>query len=225
VNYLKHYNTLIEKSKHRTLEGYVERHHILPRCMGGGDEDENIAILTPEEHYIAHLLLMHIYPEVYKLHLAIQFMSKGNPKCPVPCKRNKMFGWLRRKMAIALSQMERKERKKETKPRKPKVYTEEWKRKIGEGQRGRKRSEETRKKQSEAQKGRVFTEEQKQKMRKPKAKRNVTRRECPHCLRTIGTTPYARHVKKCEAIQRLQLGSACHLVVTSSLHPTPNLQL
>lgn len=63
MDYLKIYNNLIE---HRMmlprLEGvYYERHHILPTCMGGGDEPENLVYLTAEDHFMAHLLLAKAY--------------------------------------------------------------------------------------------------------------------------------------------------------------------
>jgi hypothetical protein len=49
-------------------ETYYEAHHIKPRCFGGdGDcrntKHPNIVLLTPKEHYIAHVLLVAIYPE------------------------------------------------------------------------------------------------------------------------------------------------------------------
>jgi hypothetical protein len=40
-----------------TPDTYYERHHVIPRCMGGSDELDNYAILTAREHYIAHWLL------------------------------------------------------------------------------------------------------------------------------------------------------------------------
>lgn len=40
-----------------TLVGYTERHHIVPRSLGGGNEPENLIRLTPEDHFFAHLLL------------------------------------------------------------------------------------------------------------------------------------------------------------------------
>ena len=40
-----------------TLEGYTEKHHILPRALGGGNEAENLIRLTAEDHFFAHLLL------------------------------------------------------------------------------------------------------------------------------------------------------------------------
>jgi hypothetical protein len=40
---------------------YFERHHIVPRCMDGGDDPENIIPLTPEDHFFAHLCLAKAY--------------------------------------------------------------------------------------------------------------------------------------------------------------------
>ena len=48
MNYHNHYYTLIERAKSRILEGYVEKHHIIPKCMGGLDELSNLVALTPE---------------------------------------------------------------------------------------------------------------------------------------------------------------------------------
>lgn len=36
---------------------YFERHHILPRSLGGGDEPDNMIRLTAEDHIFAHVLL------------------------------------------------------------------------------------------------------------------------------------------------------------------------
>jgi hypothetical protein len=35
---------------------YMEKHHILPRFEGGGDEEDNLVLLSPEEHVFAHFL-------------------------------------------------------------------------------------------------------------------------------------------------------------------------
>lgn len=51
------YFSLIQKAKARKLAGYSERHHIIPKCMGGDDLPSNIVRLTGREHYLAHLLL------------------------------------------------------------------------------------------------------------------------------------------------------------------------
>lgn len=54
--YYKWYKELTSK-QNRSLECYTEKHHIIPRSMGGKDSKENLVVLTAREHYIAHLLL------------------------------------------------------------------------------------------------------------------------------------------------------------------------
>lgn len=39
----------------------IERHHIIPKSMGGSDDVSNMIAFTPREHYIAHLILMHAF--------------------------------------------------------------------------------------------------------------------------------------------------------------------
>ena len=51
------YYNIINKSKNRLLIGYKEKHHILPRCLGGKDNKDNLVELTAREHFIVHMLL------------------------------------------------------------------------------------------------------------------------------------------------------------------------
>lgn len=60
------------------LEGYTERHHILPRSLGGGNEPENLIRLTPEDHFFAHLLLAKIYGG--RMWVPLRLMLKGHVK-------------------------------------------------------------------------------------------------------------------------------------------------
>lgn len=75
MNYRKIYDSLVAKARWRETTGIVERHHILPRCLGGGNEASNIVRLYPREHYLAHVLLTKIYPDVHGLKLAVIMMS------------------------------------------------------------------------------------------------------------------------------------------------------
>lgn len=80
MNYKKIYDQLVEKAKVRGLnkkkhEGYFEIHHIIPKCMAGSDDKENLVMFTAKEHYIAHLLLWKAYPEEEGLFYAAYFMS------------------------------------------------------------------------------------------------------------------------------------------------------
>lgn len=61
MNYNKHYDLLMIKAVARkSIDGYFERHHIIPRALGGGDFN-NLVDLTAREHFIAHWLLAKIY--------------------------------------------------------------------------------------------------------------------------------------------------------------------
>lgn len=103
MNYRKHYNRLIRRARNRTLCGYSERHHIIPRCMGGGDEESNLVRLTPEEHYVAHLLLVKMHPRHSGLVWAAVCMTSPAPKHWGHLRNNKLYGWLRRKCAKTMS--------------------------------------------------------------------------------------------------------------------------
>ena len=92
MNYLKHYNALIERAKNRIIEEYTEKHHIVPRCLGGSDDITNLVNLTPEEHYLAHQLLVKIYPNHGQLAHAANMMCVNRPN-------NKLYGWIRRRIS------------------------------------------------------------------------------------------------------------------------------
>jgi len=100
MNYQTHYNILIERGKDRILEKSYEKHHIIPKCMGGSNNKENIVNLTPEEHFVAHQLLVRIYPNHTKLIYAAHMM--GNTRI-----NNKSYGWIRRKFSELLIDKER----------------------------------------------------------------------------------------------------------------------
>ena len=70
MDYLKIYNSLVERGKNRQLTGYTETHHIIPKCVGGTNDKWNLVKLTAKEHFICHLLLCEIYPENSKLKFA-----------------------------------------------------------------------------------------------------------------------------------------------------------
>lgn len=58
MQYIKHYNKLIDRARTRPIPNeYTERHHIIPQSMNGSDDADNIVHLTAREHFLAHLLL------------------------------------------------------------------------------------------------------------------------------------------------------------------------
>ncbi len=67
MDYKKIHDSIIGRAKSRLLVGYKERHHILPKSMGGDNSKGNLVDLTAKEHYIIHRLLIKIYPNERKL--------------------------------------------------------------------------------------------------------------------------------------------------------------
>lgn len=57
--YTRIYYAIIEQARTRsTPETYTEKHHIVPRSLGGGESKSNLAVLTAREHFICHWLLI-----------------------------------------------------------------------------------------------------------------------------------------------------------------------
>ena len=81
-NYYKAlYDRFIETRSNRVLDNCnIEVHHIVPRCMGGGEEESNLIALSPREHFLAHLFLNRAYPEHKGITKAHQAMFKGSSK-------------------------------------------------------------------------------------------------------------------------------------------------
>ena len=79
MNYLKIYTALIESrkiSRDIIKEKNYEIHHILPKCMGGTNDKNNLVKLTIREHYVAHWLLIKIYPTEPKIYYAFLCMLR-----------------------------------------------------------------------------------------------------------------------------------------------------
>ena len=164
MNYQKHYNLLIDRSiaEHRrrykrTHEKYIyyERHHIVPKCLGGSNHNNNLVLLTPEEHYVAHQLLVKMHPNSYGVLYAAIRMTQS----PINQRmNNKLYSWLRNRFSKNIEILN-KEGKIGMKGKK---HTVETKNKISNALKGHpglkgkdnpnfglKRSEETRRKMSE----------------------------------------------------------------------------
>ena len=53
------YYNIVNRAKSRILSPdiYTEKHHIIPKSLGGDNSKDNLVSLTAKEHYICHLLL------------------------------------------------------------------------------------------------------------------------------------------------------------------------
>lgn len=77
MDYQKIYSAICKRGQERILpeEVYTEKHHIVPKCLGGGNEKSNLTVLTAREHFICHLILARkLYPKNPKLWNALHCM-------------------------------------------------------------------------------------------------------------------------------------------------------
>lgn len=78
MNHLKIYNSIIQtaRSQNRTRESdvYYENHHIVPKCLGGTNDKENLVLLTAREHFVCHKLLTYVYKDNRKIIYAFHRM-------------------------------------------------------------------------------------------------------------------------------------------------------
>lgn len=92
----------MERGRTQRNLNYTERHHVVPKCLGGGNDKTNIVRLTPEEHYVAHQLLVKLYPHSQGLAWAVVGMTAVTKN--QPGRKNKMYGWLRKRYAASVSE-------------------------------------------------------------------------------------------------------------------------
>lgn len=70
--YSKYYFNIVTNAKARTLaiDTYVEKHHIIPRSLGGLNNSDNIVKLTAREHLVCHRLLIKMTSGLQKSKMA-----------------------------------------------------------------------------------------------------------------------------------------------------------
>lgn len=198
MDYQRNYDALISKGHNRPREeGMVyERHHILPRSLGGTDGPENLVLLTPREHFIAHLLLAKMHGG--KMTYALYLMSSKRSYTA------RTYSHLKTQFCNALKDNhERAERISTALTGKAKSaeHVDNWKQSRATG-RGWVVSEQHRKSLSDRQSGcknvmygKTHSDDA---VRKIKAA-NAQKVQCPHCGKTGGVAIMPRwHMDRCK---------------------------
>jgi NUMOD3 motif len=89
MNYQKAYDAIVSRAKDRhtanqgsPVKGRYERHHIIPKSLGGSNDESNLVYVTPREHFILHLLLVRTTSGVArsKMASAVILMIKNTNK-------------------------------------------------------------------------------------------------------------------------------------------------
>lgn len=168
MNYKNVYDNIVKKAVDRgEPDVYFETHHILPRSLGGSDEDNNLVKVTAREHFILHYLLTKFTSDAGRIKMlhAFMLMSGGN-------------GHQKRYINGRLYEAKKAEFSKAQSDRFSGVpKTEDHKQKISKSLTGRVTSEATKQKQSESasnRKRKPFSQEYKdamsERMREVKAR-------------------------------------------------------
>ena len=189
--YTRIYYSIITNAQSRILDKniYAEKHHIIPKSLGGTDKITNLVKLTAREHFICHWLLTKMTSRDSRgsmIH-ALFMMKRGHEKQFRYKSKisSRVYSKLKEERSLLVSQqLTGRPVSAETRaklsisqkgiPRKK--HSEETKAKMRESHKHRKPdSAETKKKRSESQKGKMsplkgkpLSEEHKAKLRKPK---------------------------------------------------------
>ena len=121
MNYEKIYKNIVSKAQSRDkLDGYTERHHIIPKSLGGTDDDSNMVTLTAREHFLAHYCLWKFNEGQAKRLMAFAFRCMGMNKHGVRYMNSRLYSQFKKDLK----------------------HSEETKRKISIGNTGKKLTQE-----------------------------------------------------------------------------------
>jgi len=153
--YTKWYYNIINSAKSRTLSEniYTEKHHIIPKSLGGNNDKINIAILTAREHFICHCLLTKFTEGNNKRKMIFAFNMMGVSN------KNKHKRYINAKLYEV-------NRKNLNESQKGKSHSNETCKKISKALKGRKHTKKSIKRMREASKGNYHSEKTKQKISK-----------------------------------------------------------
>ena len=130
------------KTRIREADAYYEKHHIIPRSMGGSDTDDNLVYLTAKEHFLAHLLLTKITEGKDKAKMLYAWNLMKNTNEYKKHITSRLYSVLREEHAVVVREAQT-----------GKTLSKETKRKMSESRVGKTASKETKRKMSEALKG------------------------------------------------------------------------
>lgn len=154
--YTKWYFNIVSNAQNRDIVGYTEKHHIIPKSLGGSNDRENLVKLTAREHFICHWLLTKMVEGVkkHKMLTAVYRMmiQRGdNQQRIVPTGR--IYESIRIQWAIEHSKWLTGRFSGSNNPNFNKKWSDEARRKMSLSQTGKKASLETKLKMSAMRKG------------------------------------------------------------------------
>ena len=216
--YKNWYNQIIQRAKTRTLDTYTERHHIVPKSLGGSDDADNLVDLTAKEHFICHWLLVKIHTGTSRgkmINALYMMQGQSNHQKRYTSKiTGRIYEHLRKEYSEYIRQqnlgnqitLEQREKIRQSKlGKKRPMFNQEWKENLSQNHRSKKPgfvgtlSEETRKKIGDKIRGRKQTEEEKERRRQANLGKKQNKISCPYCKQHIAANTFPRwHGDNCK---------------------------
>jgi len=207
--YSKIYFSIIDNAKSRNLLEYKEKHHIIPKSLGGSNNSDNIVELTFREHFICHRLLIRMTEGISKRKMTygLWAMTMSNSKQSRMLVNSRLFEKIKQdkilaQIGIPLSE-ERKEKIRNSSF--GKIQSEETKNKRAKSRTGFRNTDQTKEKMKESAKLRwantIDDSERIQKIKEARAKQVITTIQitCPHCGKRGGNRIMPRyHFNNCK---------------------------
>ena len=152
--YTQCYYNIIARAQKRINSAYTEKHHIIPKSLGGSDQDANLVKLTAREHFICHRLLCKMVSGKQKQSMvyALWKMTMRNKKQKRYIPNSRIYDNVKKLLSDSKKGVKLSEKHKQS-MRVPKgPMSSEEKQKRSDANKGKLKTEETKKKMSEAKK-------------------------------------------------------------------------
>jgi hypothetical protein len=192
--YSKYYYNIINNAKSRNISKniYTEKHHIIPKSLGGNNLKNNLVRLTAREHFICHWLLTKMTTENNRNKMLASLWMMSNIKNEHQQRyivNSKIYEAIKIKAAKEFSKnltgrkLSEETKRKISQTRKEKIKSGEIKvnenkekyKQIAEKRKGKSHNEQTKKKIGDAHRGKTISTEQKEHLSKLNAGKSVTK--------------------------------------------------
>lgn len=125
--YTTWYNQIIDNAKKRESVSKPDRHHIIPKCMGGSNHIDNLVNLTAREHFICHRLLIKMVDSKFKSKMVYAaWQQSRSAKFKGARITSRTFAKLREEMSISYT------------GRKRMTFSDEWRNNMSISKKGEK---------------------------------------------------------------------------------------
>jgi len=204
--YTRVYYQIIDRARNRVLAGYTEKHHVIPKSLGGNNSSNNLVVLTAREHFICHQLLTKMVQGVprQKMCYALHAMSY------LRAKSRYVNSKVAESIKIECAKLRSIARKGILVGDKNYNYGHKWTEEQRDKMRGHTRNvgktkapftQETKDKQRESALVR-WTDEERAKFSAYKLDNKIIK-ACPHCGKPVDVANYSRwHGDNCKTLNR-----------------------